>query len=84
MFGCSHRFLKSISSLDDHSGGLRRLERLTQAQPDGNHSFNGLNFVDHNDQALLLLNLFSSRRLGSPRRLRRLRVLGLLKRAANT
>ena len=102
LLGCNHRFLEFLSSLDDHSRGLRRLERLTEAKPDGDRSFKGLNFFDHHNQALLravqrpefnlhglarcdllrLLPELSPSRLS--RQLRRLRVLGLLKRATNT
>lgn len=102
LLGCNHRYLEFLSSLDDHSGGQRLLERITQAKPDGDRSFKGLNFFDRNDQALMrcvqrpefnihglarrdllrLLPELSPCRLS--RQLRRLRVLGLLKRAANT
>jgi len=102
LLGCNHRYLEFLSSLDDHSAGQRLLERVTRAKPDGDRSFKGVNFFDHNDQALLravqrpefnihglarcdlrrLLPDLSSCRLS--RQLRRLRVLGLLKRAANT
>ena len=102
LLGCNHRYLEFLSSLDDHSGGQRVLERITQAKPDGNRSFKGLNFFDPKDHALLravqrpefnihglarcdlgrLLADISPARLS--RQLRRLRVLGLLKRAANT
>ena len=102
LLGCNHRYLEFLSSLDDHSGGQRLLERITHPKPDGDRSFKGLNFFDRNDQALLravqrpefnirglarcdllrLLPDLSASRLS--RQLRRLRVLGLLKRAANT
>jgi hypothetical protein len=102
LLGCNHRYLEFLSSLDDHSGGQRALERVTHPQPDGDRSFKGLNFFDRCDQALmravqcpafnihglargdllLLLPDLSPARLS--RQLRRLRVLGLLKRAANT
>ena len=102
LLGCNHRYLEFLSSLNDHSGGARLLDRITQPKPDGDRSFKGLNFFDRNDQALLravqrpefnihgmarcdLLRLMpdlSASRLS--RQLRRLRVLGLLKRAANT
>jgi hypothetical protein len=102
LLGCNQRYLEFLSSLDDHSGGQRALERVTQPKPDGDRSFKGLNFFDRNDQALMravqrpafnihglarcdllrLLPDLSPARLS--RQLRRLRVLGLLKRAANT
>ena len=102
LLGCNQRYLEFLSSLDDHSGGQRALERVTHPKPDGDRSFKGVNFFDRNDQALLravqrpefnihglarcdlmrLLPALSPSRLS--RQLRRLRVLGLLKRAANT
>jgi hypothetical protein len=102
LLGCNQRYLEFLSSLDDHSGGQRALERVTHPKPDGDRSFKGLNFFDRNDQALLravqrpafdihglarrdllrLLPELSPAKLS--RQLRRLRVLGLLKRAANT
>lgn len=100
--GCNQRYLEFLSSLADHSGGQRLLERITHPQPDGERSCKGLNFFDGNDQALLravqrpefnihglargdlrrLLPALAPATLS--RQLRRLRVLGLLKRAANT
>lgn len=102
LLGCNQRYLEFLSSLDDHSGGQRALERVTHPKPDGDRSFKGLNFFDRNDQALMravqrpafnihglarcdllrLLPDLSPARLS--RQLRRLRVLGVLKRAANT
>ena len=102
LLGCNQRYIEFLSSLDDHSGGQRALERVTQAKPDGDRSCKGLNFFDRCDQALMravqrpafnihglarcdllrLLPDLSPARLS--RQLRRLRVLGLLKRAANT
>lgn len=102
LLGCNQRYLEFLSSLHDHSGGQRALERVTHPKPDGDRSFKGLNFFDRNDQALMravqrpafnihglarcdllrLLPDLSPARLS--RQLRRLRVLGLLKRAANT
>jgi hypothetical protein len=102
LLGCNQRYLQFLSSLDDHSDGQRRLERLAASKPDGDRAFKGLNFFDANDQALLravqrpAFNLHGMARRDlhallphlSPstlsRQLRRLRVFGLLKRAANT
>jgi hypothetical protein len=102
LLGCNQRYLEFLSSLDDHSSGQRLLERLSEAKPDGDRRFKGLNFFDSHDQSLLravqrpefnihgvarrdltrLLPELSPATLS--RQLRRLRVLGVIKRAANT
>ena len=102
LLGCNRRYLEFLSSLDDHSAGLRALDRLTETKHEGEHTFKGLNFFASVEQALLRAlqrpqftihglcraDLMSHLPDLSPasltRQIRRLRVLGLLKRVAGT
>lgn len=102
LLGCNRRYLEFLSALDDHSAGVRALDRLTETKHEGEHTFKGLNFFACVEQALLRalqrpqFNIHGLCRADlmphlphlSPssltRQIRRLRVLGLLKRVAGT
>jgi hypothetical protein len=53
LLGCNRRYLEFLSALDDHSGGQRDLDRLTQPKQTLKQTFKGFNFFDQTEQALL-------------------------------
>ena len=102
LLGCNRRYLEFLSALDDHSAGLRVLDRLTEPKHEGEHTFKGLNFFAGVEQTLLralqrpqftihglcradlMPHLPALSPASLTRQIRRLRVLGLLKRVAGT
>lgn len=102
LLGCNRRYLEFLSALDDHSAGLRALDRLTEEQHDADRPIKGLNFFKRTEQHLLralqrpefnihgvrradlirLLPAFSASALS--RQLRRLRLIGVIKRVTAT
>jgi len=102
LLGCNRRYLEFLSALDDHSAGVRALDRLTEERRDEDRPIKGLNFFARTEQALLRalqqpeFNIRGLRRADltafvpalSPaalsRQLKRLRLLGLIKRVAGT
>jgi hypothetical protein len=53
LFGCNRRYLDHLSALDDVSGGLRALERVTRPRVIGDKTVKGINFFAPEDSALL-------------------------------
>lgn len=53
LLGCNRRYLEFLSALEDHSAGLRALDRLTEAQRAGDRPIKGLNFFARSEQQLL-------------------------------
>jgi hypothetical protein len=53
LLGCCRRYLEYLSALDDHSAGVRALDRLSQDQRDQDRIIKGLNFFKSSEQALL-------------------------------
>lgn len=53
LLGCNRRYLEFLSALDDHSAGLRALDRLTEEQRQGDRPIKGLNFFKRSEQQLL-------------------------------
>jgi len=53
LLGCNRRYLEFLSALDDHSGGQRTLDRLTEPKQTPRQTFKGFNFFDKTEQALL-------------------------------
>jgi hypothetical protein len=53
LLACNRRYLEFLSALDDHSAGLRALDRLTEEQRDGDRPIKGLNFFKRTEQLLL-------------------------------
>jgi hypothetical protein len=53
LLGCSRRYLQYLSALDDHSGGVRTLDRLSEDRRDDNRLIKGLNFFKRSEQMLL-------------------------------
>ncbi len=51
--GCNRRYLAHLSALDDFSGGVRALGRLTQPRDVGGKTIKGINFFAAGDSALL-------------------------------
>ena len=49
----NQRYLEFISSLEDHSAGLRRLDRFSQPVQEQQRSYAGFNFFDPEDRATL-------------------------------
>jgi len=53
LLGCCRRYLQYLSALDDHSGGVRTLDRLSEDRRDDNRLIKGLNFFKRSEQMLL-------------------------------
>jgi hypothetical protein len=51
--GCNHRYLTHLSALDDFSGGVRTLDRLTKPREVDGKTVKGVNFFAPGDKALL-------------------------------
>ena len=49
MKAANYRYLEFISSFDDHSGGHRKLAKVTKSVTENNRSYRGLNFFDERD-----------------------------------
>jgi hypothetical protein len=53
MLGCNRRYLAHLSALDDFSGGVRALDRITRPRTVGDKTVKGINFFAPGDHALL-------------------------------
>jgi hypothetical protein len=53
LLGCNHRYLTHLSALDDFSGGVRALDRLTKPREVDGKTVKGVNFFAPGDKALL-------------------------------
>jgi len=53
LLGCCRRYLQYLSALDDHSDGVRALDRLSEDRRDQDRPIKGLNFFKRSEQALL-------------------------------
>jgi hypothetical protein len=53
LLGCNRRYLEFLSALDDHSAGVRALDRLTEEQRETDRPIKGLNFFKRTEQQLL-------------------------------
>ena len=53
LLGCCRRYLQYLSALDDHSAGVRALDRLSEDRRDEDRLIKGLNFFKRSEQALL-------------------------------
>ena len=53
LLGCCRRYLLYLSALDDHSAGVRALDRLSEDRRDDDRLIKGLNFFKRSEQALL-------------------------------
>jgi hypothetical protein len=53
LLGCNRRYLEFLSALEDHSAGLRALNRLTEEHREGDRPIKGLNFFKRTEQQLL-------------------------------
>ena len=53
LLGCCRRYLLYLSALDDHSAGVRALDRLSEDRRDEDRLIKGLNFFKRSEQALL-------------------------------
>jgi hypothetical protein len=53
LFGCNRRYLEHLSALDDSSGGVRALDRVTRPRVIDDKTVKGINFFDPTDKALL-------------------------------
>jgi hypothetical protein len=53
LFGCNRRYLEHLSALDDFSGGVRALDRVSRPRVIDDKTVKGINFFDPTDKALL-------------------------------
>lgn len=53
LLGCNRRYLEFLSAIEDHSAGVRALDRLTEEKPDADRPIKGLNFFKRTEQQLL-------------------------------
>jgi len=53
MLGCNHRYLAHLAALDDFSGGVRALHRVTKPRRVEGKPLKGVNFFAPGDKALL-------------------------------
>ena len=53
LLGCCRRYLLYLSALDDHSAGVRALDRLSEDRRGDDRLIKGLNFFKRSEQALL-------------------------------
>ncbi len=53
LLGCCRRYLVYLSALDDHSAGVRALDRLSEDRRDEDRLIKGLNFFKRSEQAWL-------------------------------
>jgi len=53
LFGCNRRYLEHLSALDDFSGGVRALDRVSRPRVIDDKTVKGINFFDPTDNALL-------------------------------
>jgi hypothetical protein len=53
LLGCNRRYLAFLSALDDFSGGVKALHRLTQPRRADGRTIKGVNFFNPLEQALL-------------------------------
>ena len=53
LLGCNRRYLEFLSAIDDHSAGVRALDRLTEQRRDSQRPIKGLNFFKRTEQQLL-------------------------------
>ena len=53
LLGCNRRYLAHLSALDDHSAGVRALDRLTRPREVDGKTVKGINFFEPGDSALL-------------------------------
>jgi len=52
LLGCNRRYLEFLSALDDHSAGVRALNRLTEDARQDDRPLKGLNFFKRTEQQL--------------------------------
>ena len=48
----NHRYLEFISTLDDCSGGIKHLTKISRTVVDNERSYSGFNLFDEEDQTL--------------------------------
>jgi hypothetical protein len=53
LLGCNRRYLEFLSAIEDHSDGVRALNRLTEEKRDADRPIKGLNFFKRTEQHLL-------------------------------
>lgn len=53
LLGCNRRYLEFLSAIEDHSAGVRALDRLTEEKRDTDRPVKGLNFFKRTEQNLL-------------------------------
>jgi hypothetical protein len=53
LLSCCRRYLQYLSALDDHSDGVRALDRLSEDRRDEDRLIKGLNFFKRSEQMLL-------------------------------
>ncbi len=53
LLGCNRRYLEFLSAIDDHSAGVRALDRLTEQRRDSERPIKGLNFFKRTEPRLL-------------------------------
>jgi hypothetical protein len=53
LLGCNRRYLEFLSAIEDHSAGVRALDRLTEEKRDADRPIKGLNFFKRTEQQLL-------------------------------
>ena len=51
--GCNRRYLEFLSAIEDHTAGIRALDRLTEEQREADRPIKGLNFFKRTEQQLL-------------------------------
>jgi hypothetical protein len=70
LLGCNRRYLAHLSALDDFSGGVRALDRLTKPHKAGERTVQGINFFAPGDSSAAACPAESKgqHRRGPPRR----------------
>jgi len=53
LLGYNRRYLEFLSAIEDHTAGIRALDRLTEEQREADHPIKGLNFFKRTEQQLL-------------------------------
>ena len=53
LLGCNRRYLEFLSAIDDHTAGIRALDRSTEEQREADRPIKGLNFFKRTEQQLL-------------------------------
>jgi len=53
LHAANHRYIEFISAFDDHSAGIKKLDKVSNTIKENNRSYKGFNFFSENDQIIL-------------------------------